>query len=336
MKKATLKKVARIVIPIIIIAGAGIAAYYYFQTYHEPEDPDLLRTSGIIEAVEVKVSTKIGGIISKLLVEEGDEVRAGQVLAGIDTVDLELQLDEAKAAVSQAEALLRDVRKGLRKEEIDKLEKIARLKKANLERAQLDYDKKKSLADKEALPKHQADMALKLVEAAQEDYESALDQVAIAKKGSREDQISAAEFSLKRSKARVAQLEQRIADSTVTSPISGRISIKNMEQGEFARPGSVIVTLVDLNKPWVRVFVPENKLGRVKLGMEAEIISDTFPDTRYEGIIRHIATEAEFTPKNVQTQEERVKLVFAVKIFVDNPNQELKPGMPVDALIDLD
>jgi HlyD family secretion protein len=336
MNKKIVGRIRKVALFLVIITIVAFATYYYINVYNRPEDPNLLKTSGVIEAVEVRVGTKIGGVIDELAVEEGDQVAAGQVVARIETTDLNIQLEGAGAAVEQAKALLADIKRGLRAEEIEQLETIAKLKKANLERVEIDYNKKKALAEKDALPKHEAEMAQKLVEAAQKDYESALELVKIAKLGSREDQIKAAEFSLERAKTSVAQLEQRISEGTIFSPIEGRVSVKNMELGEIAAPGGTIITLVDLERPWVRVFVPENKLGRIRLGMTAEIYSDSFPDKVYKGVIRHIATEAEFTPKNVQTQEERVKLVYAVKVYVDNPNQELKPGQLVDAYIRLD
>ena len=300
MKASAVKTILKAVVFILLISAAGYAVYYYFNVYRTPEDPNLLLTSGVIEAVEVRVGTKIGGIITELLVEEGDEVSAGDVIARLETTDLRIQLKGAQAAAERAMSLLDDLKRGLRPEEIEKLLKIVELKEANLERARIDYDRKRKLADQKAAPEHEADMARMLMEAARKDLETAQEQVRIARLGSREDQIAAARWALR--------------------------------QAETA----VSVTLVDLKRPWVRIFVPENKLGRVRLGMTADILSDSFPDKVYKGIIRHIATEAEFTPKNVQTQEERVKLVYAVKVYVDNPNQELKPGQPVDARIRLD
>jgi len=336
MKASAVKTILKAVVFILLISAAGYAVYYYFNVYRTPEDPNLLLTSGVIEAVEVRVGTKIGGIITELLVEEGDEVSAGDVIARLETTDLRIQLKGAQAAAERAMSLLDDLKRGLRPEEIEKLLKIVELKEANLERARIDYDRKRKLADQKAAPEHEADMARMLMEAARKDLETAQEQVRIARLGSREDQIAAARWALRQAETAVSQIEQRIADTEVTAPIDGRVSVKNVEQGEIARPGATIVTLVDLKRPWVRIFVPENKLGRVRLGMTADILSDSFPDKVYKGIIRHIATEAEFTPKNVQTQEERVKLVYAVKVYVDNPNQELKPGQPVDARIRLD
>lgn len=336
MKKRVLRRIRGVVILILLISAVSYAVYYYFTVYSTPEDPNVLITSGVIEAVEVRVGSKISGQITELLVEEGDEITGGQLVARIETDDLMIQLEGAKAAVERSKALLKDLERGLRPEEIEQLEKIVQLKEANLERAKLDHERKKRLAEASALPRHEADISRTLMEAAQKDLETSQEQVRIARLGSREDQISAARWAIRQAESAVSQLEQRISDSEIVSPISGRVSIKNMEQGEIVRAGSTIITLVDLDRPWVRVFIPENKLGRVKLGMQAEIISDTFPDKTYQGIIRNIATEAEFTPKNVQTQEERIKLVYAVKVYVDNPNQELKPGQPVDAVIRFD
>jgi len=336
MKNKILKRVRAIVILIIAISVISYGAYYYFNLNNTPEDPNLLLTSGVIEAVEVKIGTKIGGEITELLVEEGDQVAKGQVIARVESTELQIQLEGVQAAFERSQALLEDLKRGLRPEEIEQFEKIVQLKEANLERASIDYDRKARLAEQKAVPIHDADIARTVKEAAQKDLETAQEQVRIAKLGSRQDQINAARWALRQAETQVAQLQKKIADTEVISPLSGRVSVKNMEQGEIARAGSTIVTLVDLDRPWVRVFVPEHKLGRVRLGMTAEILSDSFPDKVYKGIIRHIATDAEFTPKNVQTQEERVKLVYAVKVYVDNPNQELKPGQPVDARIRLD
>jgi HlyD family secretion protein len=335
MKGKVIKIVRAVAVLAVIIAAASYGIYYYYDVYNKPVDPNLLLTSGVIEAVEVKVGSKTGGEITELLVDEGDEVAEGQVIARVESTELQIQLEGVRAAVERSQALLDDLKRGLRPEEIQQLETIAQLKEANLERARLDYDRKAKLAQEKAVPVHEADIARTVFEAAQKDLETSQEQVRIAKLGSRKDQIEAARWAFKQAESQVLQLQKRIADTEVVSPISGRVSIKNMERGEIAAPGATVVTVVDLKRPWVRVFVPENKLSRVRLGMKAEILSDAFPDKVYEGVIRHIATEAEFTPKNVQTQEERVKLVYAVKVYVDNPNQELKPGQPVDARIRL-
>ncbi|HTG01398.1 MAG TPA: efflux RND transporter periplasmic adaptor subunit [Nitrospirota bacterium] len=130
---------------------------------------------------------------------------------------------------------------------------------------------------------------------------------------------------------RTAQV--RLGDSVIQAPLNGIVLRKNVEQGETVGAGTPIFTIGDLENPWVKVYVKEDKLGLVKLGQKADISVDTFPGKQYEGVVTYIASDAEFTPKNVQTREERVKLVFGVKVSVKNQNNELKPGMPADVRI---
>jgi len=111
------------------------------------------------------------------------------------------------------------------------------------------------------------------------------------------------------------------------------VTVKDVEAGEFVQAGAPVLTLVQLNRVWVQTFVPETRLGRVRLGQNAEVTTDSFPDKTYQGRVTYISPEAEFTPKNIQTREERVKLVYRIKVSLDNPNQELKPGMPVDVYL---
>jgi HlyD family secretion protein len=333
-------KIAKIIRPVIGLAVVGTIAYfgvnYYLERQAEAPDPNEVWSSGVVEAVEVRVGTKIAGPIEELLVEEGDEVVRDQLIAKIETTDYELQLEGAEAALGQSRALYQDTLKGLRQEEITQLEEVMRAKEAAYERVRIDYERKQELAAQKVLAVHEADLARKQMETAYNEWQSAQQQVRIARMGKRQDQIEAARQQVQQAEATIAELRKKIADGEIRAPLDGRVSIKNMEAGEIATIGATIVTVIDLERPWVRVFVPEDKLGRVKLGMEAEIISDSFPDKTYRGIIRYISPEAEFTPKNVQTKEERVKLVYALKIYIDNPEQELKPGMPVDAVIRLD
>jgi HlyD family secretion protein len=135
---------------------------------------------------------------------------------------------------------------------------------------------------------------------------------------------------LDQARAALRTAEVRLADLTADAPVSGMVLSRNAEAGETVAAGVAVYTIGDLDNPWVKVYVNETKLGLVKLGQKAQVFTDTFPGKAYEGRITYIASEAEFTPKNVQTQEERVKLVFGVKVSVKNVNDELKPGMPAD------
>ena len=138
---------------------------------------------------------------------------------------------------------------------------------------------------------------------------------------------------LQLSRASLKTAEVRLGDSVIYAPLNGVVIRKNVEEGETVGAGTAIFTIGDLENPWIKVYVKEDKLGLVKLGQKAEIRVDTYPMKYYEGTVTYISSEAEFTPKNVQTQEERVKLVFGVKVSVKNQNDELKPGMPADVRI---
>ena len=142
-----------------------------------------------------------------------------------------------------------------------------------------------------------------------------------------------AKSQLKMSRAALKTSEVRLGDSVIYATLNGMVLRKNIEEGETVGPGTSIITVGDLENPWIKVYVKEDKLGHVKLGQTAQVMTDSYPGKRYEGTVTYISSEAEFTPKHVQTQEERVKLVFGVKVSVKNVNNELKPGMPADVKI---
>ena len=143
--------------------------------------------------------------------------------------------------------------------------------------------------------------------------------------------MAGAQLRMARSSLRTAEV--RLKDAVIASPLDGIVLRKNVEEGETVTAGATVFTIGDLENPWIKVYVKEDKLGLVKLGQKATITVDSFPGKHYDGTITYISSEAEFTPKNVQTREERVKLVFGVKVSVKNVNNELKPGMPADVRI---
>jgi HlyD family secretion protein len=180
---------------------------------------------------------------------------------------------------------------------------------AEQERARKDYDRAVALVGSGVIPPQQLDTAKK-------SYDSSLAQ-------------------LRQTRAALSASRDRLRDMVVFAPVSGVILRKNSEAGETIAAGAAVYSLGDLENPWVKVYVKEDKLGLVKLGQRAEVRTDSFPKKSYTGTVTTISSEAEFTPKNVQTREERVKLVFALKVSVKNENEELKPGMPADVKINL-
>lgn len=180
---------------------------------------------------------------------------------------------------------------------------------AEQERARKDYDRAVALVESGVLPPQQLDSAKK-------SYDSAMAQ-------------------LRQTRAALSASRDRLRDMVVVAPVSGVVLRKNSEAGETVAAGAAVYSLGDLENPWIKVYVKEDKLGLVKLGQKAEVKTDSFPKKSYSGTVTTISSEAEFTPKNVQTREERVKLVFALKVSVKNENEELKPGMPADVKINL-
>ena len=192
---------------------------------------------------------------------------------------------------------------------VDQNRASVRSAEAEFEKARKDYDRYRTLAQDGAITSQQLDASRKAHDASL----SLLDQA----------------------RAALRTAEVRLDDLTVDAPVSGVVLSRNAEPGETVAAGVTVYTLGDLANPWVKVYVNETKLGLVRLGQKAQVSVDTFPGKVYEGEVTYIASEAEFTPKNVQTQEERVKLVFGMKVGVQNINDELKPGMPADVKINL-
>lgn len=330
----------KIIAPIVILAVVATLLWFTWpfleERFFTSPDPNSLFSSGVVECTEINVGSELSGVISELVVNEGDLLKDGDLIARIDTEEMMIRLKGAEANVKRAAALLSDAKKGLRPEEIAQLKKVVEMKEALYQRAKVDFERKQAMAVKDVGTKNAAILAEKAMQAAREDLETARQQVEIASMGARSDQLRAAEMALRQAETQAAELRNRIADSEVLSPIDGIVNVKHKEKGEIAAIGTTLVSLINLDKPWIRIYIPENKLGRVKLGQEVVIRSDSYPDKEYRGEIRHISSEAEFTPKNVQTQEERVKLVYAAKVYMDNSHREFKPGMPVDVYIQLE
>ncbi len=170
----------------------------------------------------------------------------------------------------------------------------------------------------------QAEAALRLAEAGELDVTL------------KRQEVATLQANIARDRAALAGAQAQLSYTVLLTPQAGIVLRKHVEPGEMIAAGTPVVTIADLRDIWLKIYIPEPQLGRIKLGQTAETTTDSYPGKTYRGTVTFISSEAEFTPKNVQTQEERVKLVFAAKITVDNPNQELKPGMPADTTVRLD
>lgn len=335
---------SRIRISRILAAAAALATC----ACASDEPQNTLRVSGHVEATEVHVAAEVGGRILELRAEEGDRVNAGDVIAVLDTRDTELQIQRARAERAAALAQLRLLEAGSRAEDIrqaeaqvDAAEAEAMAIEADLKSAQLDLDRFESLLEANAGSRKQRDDAAARVavtrerlRSAQERVRAARETVARLKQGARPEEIEAARARVSGADAQIAVLEKALADARIMAPVSGVVTQKLADAGELVMRGAPLLVITDLDHAWANLFVPEPMIPRVKLGQEARVVTDAGGEG-LQGKVTFVSPKAEFTPRNVQTAEERSKLVYRIKVTVDNRAGILKPGMPVDAELTL-
>ncbi len=293
------------------------------------DDDGAIVASGHVEATEVLISTKVAGTLEQLDIDEGSTVEAGQEIARIDTVDTLLALESAKAEKALAEAELRLRLAGTRKEDI--LEAKAQLVRAeaDLSGASRDLERMEGLLAAGSGTTKSRDDARTRHDVAAASVEAARERVRRMEAGFRDEEKDAARARTWAADAGIARLEQQIEDAVIRSPVDGVVTQKLSERGELMARGTGIVVVTDLASAWLNAYISEPDLGRIRLGQDADVLTDD-GQTR-KGRVSFIASRAEFTPKNVQTRDERVKLVFRIKVAVDNEDGLFKPGMPAEA-----
>jgi HlyD family secretion protein len=293
-------------------------------------DRQSIHASGHIEATEVRLAAKVGGKLVSLPFWEGDRVKAGDVVAKLDTADAEHELARARAEAEGADARLRLMLAGSRAEDIQRAEAELARAEADLAGAALDLGRLEGLADRGTATLKARDDAR--TRKAMLDRVVAADRAEVAKlkAGPRSQEIEQARAQKAAAEAVVATIEQRIGDATVLAPRDGVITSRATEPGEVLAPGALLYILTDIAHPWLNVYVDEPSLSRVRLGDAVKVRVDGRKE-EFTGKVTHVSQVAEFTPKNVQTPEERAKLVFRVKVGLDNPEGIFKPGMPADA-----
>lgn len=294
-------------------------------------DASLVRASGHVSATEVRVSSKVGGRILAFPAREGDRVERGAALAQIDTVDVALALAAARGERDQAAAELRLREAGSRKEDVAEAEATVAQAAAELEGAEKDFQRAHALLDAGSGTTKARDDAATRRSVAEGRLEAARMRLARLRAGVRPEEIASARARLRSAEARVAQLEQGVADARVTSPLGGLVTEKLAEEGELVPAGSPLAVVTDLADAWLTVYVAEPDVARIRIGGEARVVTDDGQSRA--GSVTFIASRAEFTPKNVQTRDERVSLVYRVKIALPNEDGLFKPGMPAEAEI---
>lgn len=292
-----------------------------------------IEASGNIEAINVTVSSKVNGEVISILKDEGDKVKTGDTIMIIDPVIYQIKLREAEASLLAAEAQLQLVTIGARKEDIQQAEQILKQAEVNLQSAETDKMRFENLYQSKSISRKQYEDALNRYKIALSQFNSANENLNKIKNISRPEEIKQAKANYERIKANVDLIKKNLNDCYVTSPIDGIIVKKFVEQGETVTNLSSLFKVSNLYNVELLVYVNEQNLCKIHLDQSVDVTVDAFPDKIFEGKVVYISPEAEFTPKNIQTKEERTKLVFAVKVKIENPNLELKAGIPADAKI---
>lgn len=298
-------------------------------------DQNKIEASGTIETTEVTLSSKVSGEIKVLNADEGNEVKSGDTLLVVDHSLLDIQLEQALAARDMSEAQYALMKSGARREDITQASEALRQAQINRQQASLDRDRMEKLYASKSVTKKQYDDAVSRYDITQAQYNAAQENLSKMKNLARPEELRQANANVKRSDAGVKLLQKNISDCYVVSPVNGIIVKKYIERGESVMPSASLLKISDLSVVDLVIYVSEEELGKVKLGQKAQVSVDSYKDKVFTGKVIYISPEAEFTPKNIQTKDERTKLVFAVKIQVHNPEFKLKAGMPADAVISL-
>ena len=315
---------------VVVLILLGTASYYYYLYYYQDSDK-LLQASGTIEATTVEVCAHLNGTLQNLAVSEGMQVEKGQLLAELSRSDLLTQRERDALGVQVAQARYNDLVSGFRAEEIKEATSNLGLAQANLEQALVDLKRAEQLFNAGALSQEKLDAAQLNKTTREKQVEVAKSRLQLLESGNRPDVVAGAAAEVERNKAILKTTEAMLDDLKIISPLNGTISSKNYENGEYAPAGASLLSVVDLNHLWIKVYIPTDDLPRVRLNQTVKVRVSGSSQV-FAGKVTYIASRGEFTPKIIQTKKERANVVFAVKVAVENHNGILKPGMPADVV----
>jgi multidrug resistance efflux pump len=355
----------KLILILIAVTAVLAATALYAGWFHRDT---ALQGSGTVEARDIRVGSKIGGRIDKVLVREGDSVQPGQVLIIFDDKELQAALEqshansekarrgfrpeeiaEARAATAQAKADYELRKNGYRKEDIDSAQDDLERAKADEVRTHLDFDRYEALAKKDLVSKQQRDTAEANWKMALAQREMALHKRDELQRGYRPEEIASAKAHYEQAQANLEKLQRgnrredvelakaayaydlaRFRERQVTAPSAAIVEVLDVRPGDLIAPNTPVATLLEKEQIYVRIYIPETEYGRIKVGQKAEVRVDSFPNTVFDGEVEQINQQAEFLPRNVQTREERVHQVFGVKIRINDPAGHVLAGMSAD------
>jgi|SRR5680860_57559 len=336
------KKIAVIIFVLTLITLSVLAYRNYFN---RPADP--VTYSGTIEGTEFPVQPELGGRIVDLPVREGQMIKVGDIVAKLDDSQAEISLDTAKSQQAQAQAKLNDLLGGARVEEIRRLQYVVTQAKANLAALEpnLKFEEDNLATNQElyeggAISKQVVDAQQTKLDTLKAQYQSVQASVNVAQASVDQARAGNAQPAIQAQKAAVDITAQTVKAAELSlnkliikSPVGGQVLYQHVELGQVVNPGTSLVTILDPNDLWIKIYVPEAKLNQVKVGGTASIEVDSYPGKMFKGQILYVSNQAEFTPKNVQTKEERTTTVYAVKLTITEGKDQLKAGMPADVTL---
>ncbi len=324
-----------LILPALVLAGAMGGVYFWQQQQRHGED-DQLTLYGNVDIREAQLAFNSSEHIDAILVQEGDRVKKGQLLARLHTEVLEAQLSEAQAQWQAQRQTLAKLEAGSRKEEISKARAELAAAKARASSARATYQRLLPMLKKKLVSPEDVENARAASDAAKAEMNAMQQALILLQLGPRKEDIAIARAVLASRQAAVVLAKQRLDDANLYAPADGIIRNRILEPGDMAFPQTPVLTLAFINPVWVRTYLPEPALGKISLGAPATIYTDSFPGKAYQGWVGYISPTAEFTPKNIQTSELRTRLVYSVRIFACNPQDELRLGMPATVRIAID
>ena len=317
---------------VLVIAIVAIASWLVLRSREATGTG--VSASGTVEATDADLGFQVPGRVAEVVVAEGDAVKAGDELARLDTRELDAAVAGARAQLDAAQARLNELERGARPQEVLTAEAAVRAAATRAEEARAEQERAATLFAGGAISRQARDRAEAALQVAGAALTQAEEQLALVEEGPRAETIGAQRAAVEQARANVDRTEAALSHAIITAPFDGVVTVRHREPGEAVTPGAPVLTVLQPDDRWVRIYVREDQMGLVRLGAEAEIVADTDPTRVYTGEVVFIGSEAEFTPRNVQTAEERIKLVYPVKVRItSDENFDLKPGVPADVTL---
>ena len=318
---------------VFLVAVAGTATFLLTR----PSEDQEIAATGTVEATDAVLGFERSGRLSEVLVREGDSVADGQVLAVLDTAELAAERSAVQAQLRAQELVLEEMEVGARPEEVARARAALTAAESRVVEANSNLTRARRLFEGGAISRSALDEATTRLNVVTADRDQANESLTLINQGPRTERIAAQRAIVEQTGAQLQRIEATLSRNYLEAPFGGVISVRHAEPGEVVGAGRPVLTVLQRDDRWVRIYVREDRIGAVRLGHSAVIRSDTYPDSTYAGEVVFISPSAEFTPRSIQTREERVKLVYAVKVRITaDDSYHLKPGIPVDVELDLE